>query len=304
MADIFRKQLSSIKGQILVLTSPRMLDEVKEKTDQRHNVKLICVENIADQSELPNENFELVICIGQTNDETFELYTLANSFKRQGIPVVFGYQPRSLIFQPPTWRDADLLMPGMFYLAGFFVKGLDTRGSYAEFGVFDGRSLTLAYHALKNACERFYGFDSFEGIVGSHTTEKQLYPDGSYFANLETLRHNLKLAGVDESRFSAIKGPFQETLKKDPSAYNMERVSICHIDSDIYEAAYLALNFIKPALIPGALILFDEYHAFSGNPDRGERRAVRQWLSENPDISLELYRNYTAVGAAFIYHKK
>jgi hypothetical protein len=64
---------------------------------------------------------------------------------------------------------------------------------------------------------------------------------------------------------------------------------------------YLVLNYIQSRLLPGALIMFDEYHTFGVDPNRGERRAVRQWLDENPDIILEHYRNYTAFGAAFIY---
>jgi len=67
---------------------------------------------------------------------------------------------------------------------------------------------------------------------------------------------------VDEKCVVPIKGAFQETLANDDMNDATQECFICYIDPDIYEAAYLVLNYIKSRLLPGALIMFDEDHTF------------------------------------------
>ncbi len=170
--------------------------------------------------------------------------------------------------------------------------------------MFDGRSFTMACHALKGVCADFYAFDSFKGIVGANKNEEQLYQDGAYYANLETFWHNMKVSGCSELPIKAIQDPFQEMLlQKIPYELGIEHISIAHIDSDVYEAAILALEFITPALLNGALILFDEFHAFGANNNKGERKALKEWLQKNPHFSVEIYRNYGSVARSYIVHK-
>lgn len=338
MSELLKRQIAAARGDILILVTDdmelltkefiqelackeqelqrqaeeanRLADEAEQARlaaaeEQRQGrdprINLHVVKDLSKFTSLPEGSYSLVICIGRDNAQTHRLYALANPFKKANIPVVFGNPQRGLIFTSPTWRDVDLHMSGMFYLANQYIRSIGKKGSYAEFGVFDGRSMTLAYHALKDSVDKFFGFDSFEGIVGSQDDESRVFPDGSHYANIETFWHNMGVAGVDEKRVVPVKGIFQETLANNEMNHASQRYSICYVDSDIYEAAYLVLNYIKSRLLPGALIMFDEYHTFGADPNRGERRAVRQWLDENPDIILEHYRNFSAFGAGFIY---
>ena len=101
-----------------------------------------------------------------------------------------------------------------------------------------------------------------------------------------------------------MQGVFQETLEgKTALDYDIDFISIVHIDSDIYKAAILALEFVFPCLIDGALILFDEFHSFGANNNKGERRALREWLDRHKEISAEIYRNHTAVARSYIIHR-
>jgi O-methyltransferase len=59
---------------------------------------------------------------------------------------------------------------------------------------------------------------------------------------------------------------------------------------------------MTPALVNGALILFDDYDHMAADNSRGERRALREWLAETR-YSAELYRSYNALSRAFIIHK-
>ena len=91
-------------------------------------------------------------------------------------------------------------------------------------------------------------------------------------------RENLRAHGVDLAKVEVIKGFFQQTLASSvPQDYGIEKASLIHIDSDLYESARLALNFITPALHDGSVIIFDDWFQFHGNPTLGEQRAFHEW---------------------------
>lgn len=169
--------------------------------------------------------------------------------------------------------------------------------------MFDGHTFALAAHALHGVCDAFFAYDSFEGIVGATASETTTFPDGDYSANLETFHENLQLASVDLSAVRAVRGPFQRTLIKPPEEHGLTKVCLAHIDVDVYEPAKLALDYLTPVLQQGALIMFDDYDHMAASNNKGERRAVREWLAANPSFSLEPYRNYAIFGRSFIFDR-
>jgi hypothetical protein len=193
---------------------------------------------------------------------------------------------------------------GMFWLASKYIP-MVTRGAYVEFGVFDGNTMTRAFHALKGVCSGFYAFDSFQGIGGAMESEKTHFKDGQYAASLDSFRYNLRLHNVDDTRIQAVPGFFQDTLPgRQPSDFGITQASIVHIDTDVYEPALLSLEFIAPALPQGALLMFDDYDHLQASNDKGERRAVRDWLAKHPEFELEPYRNYGVCCRSFIVHRR
>jgi SAM-dependent methyltransferase len=61
-----------------------------------------------------------------------------------------------------------------------------------------------------------------------------------------------------ENRINLIKGLYQDTL-------NIEMpVSLAHIDCDWYEPVLLSLKKIEPFLVPGGVLIIDDYYAYSG----------------------------------------
>ena len=56
------------------------------------------------------------------------------------------------------------------------------------------------------------------------------------------------------------------------------------IDCDLKESTRLALEFIKPSIQEGTIILFDDYVFFKGNENQGEHGAFndfRKKISRN-----------------------
>jgi hypothetical protein len=74
------------------------------------------------------------------------------------------------------------------------------------------------------------------------------------------------------------------------------------INVDVYVPALQALCFITPAFVNGALVMFDDYDQMAADDNRGERRALREWLAET-GFRAELYRSYATFGRTFIIHK-
>lgn len=189
------------------------------------------------------------------------------------------------------------------------------QGSYMEFGTFQGQSIAYAYHEREKIRERnrqstrsgvrdIFAFDSFSGI-GGVTSEEATGPfrNGDYSASLQDFEKYLISRGVDLKSIQIIPGFFQNTLTKKLQTQILKKnpvAAVVNIDSDIYEPAKLALDFIKPMLVQGTVVLFDDWYSFALHPMKGEVRALREFERENQKIRFTSWKDYGPVGHAFI----
>jgi len=213
-------------------------------------------------------------------------------------------------------RDKDATQ-GLFYKAGKFVAGAKIEGDYMEFGVYSGSSFALAFHSIQRAFRhsytlsiwnteqdcierrklweklRFVAFDSFQGLpepTGVDSLSRD-FAEGKFANSKENFEKHITSKGVPLDRVRTVPGWFAETLNEETiKKYELKHVAIVHIDSDLYESAKLALGFITPLLVDGTVIIFDDWYHFKGNPNLGEQRALREWLSENPDWIATQYQ--------------
>jgi hypothetical protein len=88
---------------------------------------------------------------------------------------------------------------------------------------------------------------------------------------LEQVHGNFRRHGVapESTNTSLVKGLFQDTMQIDwPVAY-------AHIDGDWYESVKTCLSRIAPRLVPGGVLIIDDYDAWSGC-----RSAVDEFLAD------------------------
>lgn len=254
------------------------------------------------------------VLIAATTSHTMNsIGRLCRGYQSAGIPVVVisGWPPpmTKQMYAAETTRAGNITVPGMFDLAALYSRG-GNKGDFLEFGSFQGYTLQCAYHAFnrinKNNTRRFISFDSFAGIVG--TREDESFSDGGYATSETSFRFSNALAGVPDDRVTTIVGPFQSTLdtdvQKTQETLGPIEAAVVHIDCDVEEPAKLALDFVTPYLKQGSLILFDEYDMHQADNTKGERSALRRWLSENPAFEVEHYRSYHSTARSFIVHKK
>jgi len=118
---------------------------------------------------------------------------------------------------------------------------------YLEFGVFEGESLRSWCRFNQNTGSRFFGFDSFEGLPEDWTPNK---PAGTFRTDLPS---------IDDPRCQLVKGLFQDSLYPFLDGFRPHGRLVVHIDSDLYSSALFCLAALNRWLVPGSLVIFDEF---------------------------------------------
>ena len=138
-------------------------------------------------------------------------------------------------------------------------------GNIVEFGVYQGYSTRVMRDELwrcklwdrRQRGKRIYACDSFEGLPENYEN----LPKGNFATPVPRLRS-----------VRIVKGYFDQSLTPE-LAVEVGRVSLAHLDADLYESTACALEWVTPLLGPGSLLLFDE---FLGE-DPAEMRAFAEW---------------------------
>ncbi|HMI88706.1 MAG TPA: TylF/MycF/NovP-related O-methyltransferase [Polyangiaceae bacterium] len=195
-------------------------------------------------------------------------------------------------------------------LAAFWILESKLSGPYLEFGVGAGRSAIAAIRANRRynpeTVARFFLFDSFEGLpplTGKDTGSLQ-FKGGDYaFSRASVIQKLTEHEAYDANRVELVSGFYEHSLPRfDTSRFDGRKVAIVHVDVDLYESAAIVLRFVTPHLQAGTMLLFDDWNTFVADNRRGERAACREWLAENPTLSIESYVKYGWHGEGFIVH--
>lgn len=117
-------------------------------------------------------------------------------------------------------------------------------GLFLEFGVFKGHWITFC--ANQRPTERFYGFDSFEGLPEAWSDREAGHFDLG--GQLPTVPANVTL----------VKGWFNETLPPFLEKYP-EKVSFIHMDCDLYSSTMTVLEALRERLQVGTQIVLDDF---------------------------------------------
>jgi hypothetical protein len=184
----------------------------------------------------------------------------------------------------------------------------ETHGSYIEFGIFTGSSFNFAMRINKKIdkifgdtkCE-FFGFDSFKGFGEIKTVDiHPFFKNETFAVDKEKILKNIKKNSLGQ-QFRIIEGFYQDTIKnKVPEDFNIKKARVIMIDCDLKESAKLALEFIRPSIQNGTIILFDDYIFYKGDPNKGEYSAFEEFKKKYPDIFFRRAFDYGYGSRAFI----
>lgn len=132
----------------------------------------------------------------------------------------------------------------------YILRNLPATGLMIEVGVFQGQSINLiADDRTRRGDQRLiHGFDSFEGLEEDWSGEGLAEGFFNQGGKLPAVRANVRL----------YKGWVKDTLGPFLAAETTPTMGLVHIDTDTYTPAQHVLELVRPHLVPGSIIVFDE----------------------------------------------
>jgi hypothetical protein len=160
-------------------------------------------------------------------------------------------------------------------------------GAIIECGTYRGATLLGMAHVMvvRGVKPRMYGLDSFEGFPEPRLEDAQpgggLHPDVHRGAlgdtSYEALLRRIELLGWSD-RITLLRGFFDRTLPQ----LAHEKFSLAHLDCDLYDSYRVCLDFTYPRMLPGGVIVLDDYRLPAGVYP-GADRAVDEFFADKAE---------------------
>ncbi len=156
----------------------------------------------------------------------------------------------------------------------FFKQTATIRGEIVEFGIFKGNSFFrwIKFRDLLEHTQsrKIIGFDIFgdfpkAGFEGDKKKRDDFVAEtnGGKSITLEEMNQLLIAQNLDKN-VEIIKGDILKTLDMYTQTHPHLKISLLHIDVDLYEPTKHILEKLYEKVTPGGIIIFDDYGAFAG----------------------------------------
>jgi O-methyltransferase len=151
-------------------------------------------------------------------------------------------------------------------------------GAVVECGTWKG-GMIAGIATLFNDDRDYFLYDSFEGLPnpsreldGEEAMVRMTkpHPNGILVVSEAPARKAMELSGAKNVHI--VKGWFNDTLPKYPKT----PIGILRLDGDWYQSTMDILVNLYPYVVPGGIIILDDYYAWEGCT-----RAVHDYLTEN-----------------------
>jgi Macrocin-O-methyltransferase (TylF) len=199
-------------------------------------------------------------------------------------------------------------------LSSFYQNGL--RGDILEFGVmlgYSARILADCINRFRLSDARLYLFDSFAGLPEAVGEDQNCYEcvngiwqKGILAApyGLERLLEYELRKRLGKDRVFAVKGFFEHTFERCIRECSIQKALLVNLDCDLYSSSkYVMRTLMEHNLLQdGTLLICDDWMTSFGNPNLGQRKAIREILEQYPNWKFEKYFNYGVGSQVFIAH--
>lgn len=178
----------------------------------------------------------------------------------------------------------------------FFKQTSTVRGEIVEFGIFKGNSFFrwIKFRDLleQTGSRKVIGFDIFGDFPEAGFEEDKQKRDafvaetnGGKSISLEEINELLTKQGLNKN-VEIVKGDILKTLDEYLTANPHLKISLLHIDVDLYEPTKHVLEKLYDKVTKGGIIIFDDYGAFAGT-----NKAVDDFFKGNAEIKKLPYSN-------------
>lgn len=176
------------------------------------------------------------------------------------------------------------------YEAVSYISENRIEGDVVECGVWKGGSSMIAALALGehgDTDRTLYLYDTYAGM--SEPTDKDVNLHGNAasgrwhalarddrndwdYASLKEVQENLSSTGYPEEKLRYVEGKVEETI---PGTLP-NKIALLRLDTDWYESTKHELIHLFPRLVPGGVLILDDYGHWEG-----ARRAVDEYFAEH-----------------------
>lgn len=196
------------------------------------------------------------------------------------------------------WRNFQIYSRRVFlkkFLAHYdlFKKVMRLPGDIVELGVYRGASLFswanfLEIRNMGDRHKKVIGFDNYTGFAGLDQKDGLDNPqfgkcEGGFASGQfeDQLHDAIRIFDQDrfipyKPRIVLVKGEIEHTLPKYIEENPGLRISLLHFDADLYRPTQVGLQYLWPLVVPGGIVLFDEYGI---PPWEGESKAVDEFFA-------------------------
>ncbi len=167
-----------------------------------------------------------------------------------------------------------------------YKKIVQLPGDILEFGVYKGASL-IRFASFRNLLEnsdsrKIIGFDAFGKFPVSDNAQDNKFIEnfenqGGDGINKENLELFLDMKGFKNNTL-LVKGNIFDTLNNYLLENPHTKVSLLHIDVDVYDATSFVIKTLYDRVVKGGIIIFDDYNAVAG-----ATRAIDEFLADKPE---------------------
>jgi hypothetical protein len=231
-------------------------------------------------------------------------------FRRDGF--VLQLEQRYPDFDPefaPLWRRCasftETSPERMYalYQAVCHVADRQLEGDIVECGVWRGGSAMLAaltLQARRDDDRNLQLYDTFAGMTEPSEEDvdmfglraREIWDDVRddktnrllAVASLDEVRKNVTATGIDPERVTYVVGKVEDTIPD----VRPERIALLRLDTDWYASTYHELVHLYPSLVPGGVIILDDYGYWAG-----ARQAAEEYFGTIADAPLLSRIDYT-----------
>jgi hypothetical protein len=208
----------------------------------------------------------------------------------------------------------DLKLTGkLLHRFEHFLKVKNLPGDIVEIGVFKGSGISSFMKFIEIYCpnsnKKVIGFDIFDTVEADEILTKDGNVDKESMGvvydrvdhndlTIESVIDRLNQTKISSDKYKLIKGDVEFTIPKYLEENKGFRISLLYIDVDLDRPTYHSLKYLWDRILPGGVILFDEYeyHKFS------ESAGVERFLKER-GIEYNLKSTNWVAPTAFIVKK-
>lgn len=179
-------------------------------------------------------------------------------------------------------------------------------GDYVEFGSWGANTFKQAHRhlAASGVPRHMWAFDSFESLPAA-TDPRDVHPgwrqeSGLGQGGVEEFHEACARHGIPREAYTAVEGYYDAVLPGFGADDPPNDIALVLFDCNMYSSSVSVFEFLSTRLKHGMIVAFDDYWCWSPTEVSGERSALAEFLTANPEWHFERYKDIHWGATSFV----